>query len=57
MKEIPFKNSSLESTILQAKETDIHYSWIQRAFSKQPESIFWKDAFQMISKKHLKTRK
>lgn len=52
MEELPFKGSNLETTINNTKNVDHLYNLTDSAFKKQPESKFWKEAFELISKKH-----
>ncbi|SEG31400.1 hypothetical protein SAMN04488130_109105 [Flavobacterium urumqiense] len=54
MEESPFKGSNLETTINNTKNADHLYNLTDSAFKKQPKSKFWKEAFELISKKHKK---
>ena len=52
MEESLFKGSNLETTINNTNNVDHLYNLTKSAFKKQPESQFWKEAFELISKKH-----
>ena len=54
MEESQFKGSNLEATINNTKNVVHLYNLTDSAFKKQPESQFWKEAFELISKKHKK---
>lgn len=54
MEESPFKGSNLETTINNTKNVVHLYNLTDYAFKKQPESQFWKEAFELISKKYKK---
>lgn len=51
MNEIAFTNSSLHNTMQSTKEVKKFYDETKYALSKQPQSKFWKEAFEFISKK------
>jgi len=48
MEEIEFNNSPLQVVMVNAKSKYIFYLFTEKALSKQPESKFWKDAFELI---------
>jgi hypothetical protein len=52
MQESPFKGSNLETTINNTKNVVLLYNLTSSAFKKQPQSQFWKEAFNLISKKN-----
>lgn len=52
MKESIFKGSNLETTINNTNNVLLLYNLTESAFKKKPESQFWKEAFELISKKH-----
>ncbi len=52
MEESPFKGSSLETTINNTNNVVHIYNLTDSAYKKQPESQFWKEAFELISKKY-----
>lgn len=52
MIESPFKGSNLEATINNTKNVEHLYNLTKSAFKKQPESKFWKEAFELIDKKN-----
>ena len=52
MEESPFKGSNLETMINNTENPATLYKLTDSAFKKQPESKFWKEAFELISKKH-----
>lgn len=52
MEESLFKGSNLETTINNTKNVEHLYNLIDSAYKKQPESQFWKEAFELISKKY-----
>lgn len=54
MEESSFKGSNLETTINNTKNVVLLYNLTDSAFKKQPESQFWKEAFELIRKKHKK---
>ena len=51
MQESPFKGSNLEATINNTGNVVMLYQMIDSAFKNQPESAFWKEAFELISKR------
>ncbi len=52
--ETPFKNSQLETEIRNTNDSDklkkIH-GLVKGGFENQPNSLFWKEAFEMIDNK------
>ena len=51
MQESPFKGSNLEATINNTSNVVMLYQMIDSACIKQPGSKFWKEAFELISRK------
>jgi len=52
--ETPFKGSQLETEIRNTTDSEKlkkMHQLINGGFENQPESIFWKEAFEMIDKK------
>ncbi|MGL5277348.1 hypothetical protein [Myroides sp.] len=54
--ETAFKNSSLMSTMKTTIEVEKFYYATESALSKQPNSKFWKDAFEFIEKRFKKIK-
>ena len=48
--EIKFKGSLLEAHIIENKNNKL-FSLVKNAYKKQPNSLFWKEAFEKVSKK------
>jgi hypothetical protein len=49
--EMAFTNSSLHTTMQSTKNVKKFYDMTEYALSKQPQSKFWQEAFEFISKK------
>ena len=52
--EIPFTNSSLQTTLIHTKEVKKFYDATEFALKKQPNSNFWKEAFELINQRNKK---
>lgn len=49
-----FKGSNLEMTLNTTQSIKLYYDNVCRAKDKQPYSIFWKEAFDLIEKRYKK---
>lgn len=54
--ECEFKGSPLESTLTNTKKVELHYNAVKYALQGQPDSKFWKEAFELISKRNKKLK-
>lgn len=57
MNEIEFKGSNLEATLKNTNAVEKFYKATESAFEKQPNSKFWKQAYELISKRYKRLKK